>query len=246
MTPDEIVTLRQELSDKSPEQALEWAFSHFDHGKIALATSLAAEDQVLTDMISRIDQHPTMFCLDTGRLFPETYETLERTRVRYGVSIELLSPERTEVEPMVLEHGPNLFFQSRELRKLCCQVRKVNVLGRKLAALDLWITGLRREQAITRVGRSMLEWDESFGLFKLNPLHAWSTDEVWRYIRKHDVPYNPLHDRDYPSIGCAPCTRAVSPGESIRAGRWWWEETEEKECGLHWHDGKPMRAKDVK
>jgi phosphoadenosine phosphosulfate reductase len=243
MTPDQIVTLRHELSGKSAQEALEWAFAHFSREKVALATSFGAEDQVLTDMVARVTEHPIVFTLDTGRLFQETYDTIDRTRERYGITIEVLFPDRAEVEAMVLEHGPNLFFESRELRKLCCQVRKVNVLRRKLAGFDLWITGVRREQAITRVGRSILEWDESFGLLKLNPLYAWSTTEVWSYIQKHGVPYNPLHDRDYPSIGCAPCTRAVSAGEDIRAGRWWWEGPEAKECGLHWQDGKPVRAK---
>jgi len=243
MTIDRIVTLRGELGRRKGQQAIEWVFSRFPADRVGLSTSLGAEDQVLTDMVRRVVERPIVFTLDTGRHFPETYDTLERTRRHYGIAIEALFPEPAEVEPMVREHGPNLFFESPELRKLCCQVRKVSVLRRRLAGLDLWITGLRREQSITRIGRPILEWDDKFGLLKLSPLFDWTTDQVWHYIREYEVPYNPLHDRDYPSIGCAPCTRAVAPGEELRAGRWWWEVAEGKECGLHWQDGKPVRAK---
>lgn len=246
MTPNPIMNLQRELDGKDSMQVLEWAFSRYAHDKVGLATSLGAEDQVLTDMAVQVTSQPIIFTLDTGRLFSEAYDTIDRTRKRYGIAIEVLFPDRSEVEAMVREHGPNLFYESRELRKLCCQVRKVNVLRKRLAGLDLWITGLRREQSATRESRTLLEWDETFGLLKLSPLLDWSTSQVWAYIREHEVPYNLLHDQGYPSIGCAPCTRAVATGEDSRAGRWWWEDAEPKECGLHWQDGKPMRAEDVK
>jgi phosphoadenosine phosphosulfate reductase len=153
----------------------------------------------------------------------------------------VLFPDPRDVEAMVNRHGPNLFLQSVELRKECCRVRKVLPLRRELAALDAWVTGLRREQADTRIGLDRIEWDDANGLYKVNPLADWTTEQVWEYIRAHDVPYSRLHERGYPSIGCAPCTRAVDPGEDLRAGRWWWELPEHKECGLHWKDGKLVR-----
>jgi phosphoadenosine phosphosulfate reductase len=243
MTRDEIDQMKRRLYGMSSEEMLVWAVSLFTPAKVAFATSLGAEDQVLTDLLSRLSRPPLIFTLDTGRLFQETYDTLEGTQQHYGVEIELLFPEHSEVETLVRANGPNLFYRSREKRKLCCRVRKVNSLTRRLRGFELWITGLRREQAITRETMAVLEWDDTFGLLKLNPLLEWSTAEVWSYIREHRVPYHPLHDQGYPSIGCAPCTRAVKDGEDLRAGRWWWEEPEHKECGLHWQEGKPVRAK---
>lgn len=217
----------------SPEEVIRWAVREFGPSQIALATSLGAEDQVLTDMISGIDKSIGVFTLDTGRLPQETYATIERTIERYGVKIELLFPDRKDVEAMVAQHGPNLFYKSVELRKRCCEVRKVIPLKRKLATLKAWITGLRREQSVTRGNVSKVEFDEANGLFKINPLADWSEKDLRAYIKAKGVPNNPLHDQGYPSIGCAPCTRAVKPGEDVRAGRWWWENPEHKECGLH-------------
>ena len=202
-------------------------------GRIALASSFSVEDQVVTDMLQRVAPPVAVFTLDTGRLPQETYDVIEATRQRYGIEIEMLSPDAAEIEDMVRRHGPNLFYQTPELRRLCCQVRKVHPLRRRLAQLDAWICGLRREQATTRGEVRRVEWDEGNSLVKINPLADWTTDQVWDYVRTHAVPYNRLHDRGYPSIGCAPCTRAVAPGESLRAGRWWWESPEHKECGLH-------------
>ncbi|MDO8301847.1 MAG: phosphoadenylyl-sulfate reductase [Sedimentisphaerales bacterium] len=203
--------------------------------KLVFATSLGAEDQVLTELIARYALPIRIFTLDTGRLPQETYETIEQIRQRYNIHIEMLSPEKAEVEKIVNEHGPNLFYKSVELRKLCCTVRKVHVLRRKLRDFDAWICGLRAEQSVTRSQLKIAEWDEANGLIKLCPLANWSTEQVWQYIREHNVPYNKLHDAGYPSIGCAPCTRAIKEGEDLRAGRWWWEQPEHKECGLHWH-----------
>lgn len=210
--------------------------------RVALASSLGAEDQVITDMLARISPAARTFSLDTGRLPQETYDVIDATNKRYGIRIKLLFPDALDVQAMVAEHGPNLFYASPELRKRCCEVRKVRPLRRELATLDAWITGLRREQSPTRHEVRHVEWDAGNGLIKVNPLADWSTEQVWDYIRTHQVPYSALHDRGYPSIGCAPCTRAVEPGEDIRAGRWWWEQPQQKECGLHVVDGKLVRA----
>lgn len=209
--------------------------------RVALASSFSAEDQVVTDLLWRIDPGAAVFTLDTGRLPEETYAVIEATREKYGLRIEMLFPQAADVEPMVADLGPNLFFHSVENRKRCCRVRKVLPLRRKLAALDAWITGLRREQASTREQLRRVEWDEANGLIKVNPLADWSTRQVWDYLRARGVPVSALHDRGYPSIGCAPCTRAVGEGEGLRAGRWWWELPEHKECGLHVVDGKLVR-----
>jgi phosphoadenosine phosphosulfate reductase len=210
-------------------------------GRVAFATSLGAEDQVLTDMLARVAPRVCVFTLDTGRLPQETHDLIDSTRERYGIRIEVLFPDRAEVEALVSEKGANLFYRSIEGRKSCCQVRKVLPLRRKLAGLDAWITGLRREQAVTRQEVRTVEWDSANGLIKLNPLADWTAEQVWEYIRLHDVPYSALHERGYPSIGCGPCTRAVRPGEDARAGRWWWETPEQKECGLHVVDGRLVR-----
>jgi phosphoadenosine phosphosulfate reductase len=222
------------------ERLLAHVVKHFGD-RVALASSLGAEDQVLTDMLCRISPQARIFTLDTGRLPQETYDLIDATRKRYGIQIEVLFPDRTDVEELVSRRGVNLFHASVEDRKACCHARKVIPLRRKLATLDAWITGLRREQSVTRQEIAVVEWDETNGLFKFNPLLDWTTEQVWDYIRRHGVPYNKLHDRGYPSIGCAPCTRAVAPGEDLRAGRWWWEQPEHKECGLHVVDGKTAR-----
>jgi phosphoadenosine phosphosulfate reductase len=232
VTSKDLSHLRQETEGLSPAELLKWAVDRFG-SDAALASSLGAEDQVLTDMAARHAPALAIFTLDTGRLPEETHELLDATRERYGVAIEVLFPSALDIEPLVAERGANFFRRSVEDRKLCCQVRKVLPLKRRLASLKAWITGLRREQAATRTGLERIEWDEANGLLKINQLADWSQEDVWQYIRENDVPYSALHDRGYPSIGCAPCTRAVFPGEDIRAGRWWWEKPEHKECGLH-------------
>jgi phosphoadenosine phosphosulfate reductase len=233
MDKAEVLKSAQGLAAATAQEVISWAVSRFGAANIALATSFGAEDQVLTDMVLRVDKTIPVFTLDTGRLPQETYDVMELTRSRYGIKIEALFPEKAAVEAMLAEHGPNQFYRSVELRKNCCQVRKVVPLKKKLAALSAWICGLRRDQAVTRGSVSKVEWDESNGLFKLNPLADWTEKEVWGFIKLNDLPYNRLHDQGYPSIGCAPCTRAVKPGEDVRAGRWWWENPEHKECGLH-------------
>ena len=204
-----------------------------DFSPAAFSTSLGVEDQVLTDLIARHAPGITLFVLDTGRLPAETYELLARTEMRYKRRIALHFPESTQVEQYVRCNGINGFFESVTQRKACCAVRKGVPLIRALTAKRAWITGMRREQAVTRAALAESEFDAGHGLQKFNPLADWTLDEVWAYAREHAVPYNALHDRGYPSIGCAPCTRAVLPGEDLRAGRWWWESADSKECGLH-------------
>ena len=202
-------------------------------GRITFATSLGAEDQVLLHMIASIDPSTRIITLDTGRLFQEAYDLLEKTRETYRVNIETFFPDATRVEEMVNTKGVNLFYRSVENRKLCCYVRKVEPAARALKGMDAWISGLRRGQSLARIAVMPVEWDEQYGMMKINPLFDWSTEQVWDFIRSHRIPYNTLHDKNYPSIGCAPCTRALLPGEDIRAGRWWWEQAEQRECGLH-------------
>ncbi len=203
------------------------------NGKITLASSLGAEDQVLTHMAVQADRGVKIFTLDTGRMFPESYDLLDRTNRHYGINIEVFFPDHNRVENMVKERGINLFYESIENRKMCCGIRKVEPLGRAFAGLDAWICGLRREQSVTRFDIDIVEWDEANGLIKINPLADWTEKQMWDYIRENNIPYHALHDKGFPSIGCQPCTRAIKPGEDIRAGRWWWEQPEKKECGLH-------------
>lgn len=229
-----IQALQIEMQDDTAEELLAKTGQFFG-GRIALASSFGAEDQVLTDMLCRLSPATVVFTLDTGRLPEETYDLMERTRRRYDIGIEVLFPDHRQVEAMVGEHGCNLFYESIENRKRCCRVRKIEPLRRRLASLEAWFCGLREQQSPTREGLKRIDWDEAFGLVKVCPLADWPTEAVWDYIRRYDVPYNALHDRSYPSIGCAPCTRAVRAGEDIRSGRWWWETPEHKECGLHLH-----------
>ncbi|MEA4985863.1 Thioredoxin-dependent 5'-adenylylsulfate reductase [bioreactor metagenome] len=233
MNPEQtIAQFNQQFAGKSPEFVLTY-FLHAYSGRIALSSSLSIEDQMLTDLIVGIAPATRIFTLDTGRLFPETYSLIERTRMKYPITLEVFFPDAAEVESMVRENGINLFYESAELRKKCCQVRKIQPLKRAFQGLEVWICGLRREQSVTRQDMQLIEWDASNGLIKLNPLIDYTEAQVWEYIKKNQVPYNKLHDRGFPSIGCQPCTRAVEPGEDVRAGRWWWENPEQKECGLH-------------
>jgi thioredoxin-dependent adenylylsulfate APS reductase len=234
LSPEDVRRLNAEFAERPAEALLQWALERF-HPRIALASSFGAEDVVLIDMLWRLQPQARVFTLDTWRLPTETYDVMDRVRERYGIAVEIYTPDPDEVAEMVRAHGYNLMYRSVELRKLCCHVRKVRPLARALAGLDAWITGLRREQAVTRAHVAKIEWDAAHGgRVKLNPLADWSWEQVWAYIRRHDVPYNVLHDRGYPSIGCAPCTRAVQPGEDPRAGRWWWERNPAlQECGLH-------------
>ncbi|WP_253207305.1 phosphoadenylyl-sulfate reductase [Verticiella alkaliphila] len=203
------------------------------HPDLAFASSLAAEDMVLTHAIAQSGATVHVFTLDTGRLPDETLAMIPRVRERYGLALDVVHPDADAVEAHVQAHGAFAFYESLALRKACCGIRKVEPLRRALAGRSAWMTGQRREQAVSRTELALEEHDETFGLYKFNPLAEWSEADVWRAIREFDIPYNPLHDKGYPSIGCDPCTRAVRPGEDPRAGRWWWESSDSKECGLH-------------
>jgi len=204
-----------------------------DFAPVTFANSLGAEDMVLTDIIERFQLDIDMFSLDTGRLPQETYDLMQIVRNKYKKPLRILFPNVKQVESYVAEHGVNGFYESIELRKACCHMRKVEPLRRALQGKRAWVTGIRREQAATRTGLKVSAYDIDNRMQKVNPLLEWSNAEVWQYLKHFDVPYNALHDKFYPSIGCAPCTRAVTPGEDIRSGRWWWEAPETKECGLH-------------
>ncbi len=214
-------------------ELLEWALERF-HPRMAISAAGGADGMAIVDMAWRINPEVRVFTLDTGRLPPETYSLFERVRERYGIDVEFEFPAREQVERLVSQHGPNLMYRSVDLRLACCEVRKVEPLKRKLATLDAWVAGLRRDQWRTRRNIAKVELDRDHGgIVKLNPVADWSNDDVWAYIRKHDVPYHELFDHGYTSIGCAPCTRPVQPGEPERAGRWWWEQDTDKECGIH-------------
>ncbi len=216
-----------------------------DFSPAVFASSLAAEDMVLTDMILRAGLPIAIFSLETGRLHKETLDVLDKVRAQYGHEIKLYKPRQELVEDYVGKNGLNAFYDSVEMRKACCHVRKVEPLGRALAGNKAWVTGQRRSQSTTRAELAVQEDDAAHGMQKFNPLADWSEENVWEYIRTNTVPYNVLHDRNYPSIGCEPCTRAIQPGEDVRAGRWWWESADSKECGLHLVDGKLIRIKSV-
>lgn len=230
-----IEDIAESIEEKSAEEVLRWALAQYQP-RIALASSFGAEDVVIIDMLRKINKDAKIFTLDTGRLNQETYDVMDKIREKYGIRIEVYFPDQKEIEEMVREYGINLFYKSVEYRKLCCEIRKVKPLNRALTNLDAWITGLRREQTDTRSNVKKVEIDNAHnGIVKINPLADWRWEEVWDYIKKNDVPYNKLHDKGYPSIGCEPCTRAIKEGESFRAGRWWWEDNSHKECGLHFN-----------
>ena len=214
------------------------------HAPATFASSFGAEDMVILDLIHRLGLGIEIFTLDTGRLHPETLELIARSQKVYRLPVRVLSPDAAELEPFVTQHGVNAFYDSVELRKRCCAIRKLGPLKRALQGTALWITGLRREQSVTRTDVEVLAFDQANGLMKLNPLAEWTEADVWAYVHRYDVPTNALHQRGYPSIGCAPCTRAIQPGEDARAGRWWWEQPATKECGLHVdEDGRLVRSK---
>lgn len=230
---DKIAQLNVKFSSATAEEVLAYFLSTYK-GRIALSSSLSYEDQVLTRMIVSTDKEACrIFTLDTGRLFPETYQLIDATSMTYGVPVEVFFPDYREVQRMVREEGINLFYNSIESRRRCCQIRKLEPLMRAFQGLDVWVCGLRRQQSLTRKDMQVVEWDDMHQLIKVNPLIAWTEQQVKDYIHKYHVPYNKLHDQGYPSIGCEPCTRAVKPGEDIRSGRWWWESPEHRECGLH-------------
>ncbi len=227
-----------EINRDSPEAVLQWAFATFP--RLVIVASFQAESSVLIDMAFQIRADVNVLTLDTGRLPQQTYDMIDRVRDRYGIEVQVVSPDSADLEGMVGRHGVNLFYKSPENRRLCCDVRKSRPLARALQVYDAWVTGVRRKQAATRAETSVVAPDpEHAGLTKIAPLAGWTKEQVWAYIHDHDLPYHSLYDLGYTSIGCAPCTRATTSGEDERAGRWWWEsENEVKECGLHWNTEK--------
>jgi len=218
---------------KTTTEALQWVSDNL-HPRVAKASSFGAEDAVIIDIMHKINPKFRFFTLDTGRLPQETYDIMDIVRKKYNITIEVLFPDTTEVENMVKEKGVNLFYESVENRKLCCEIRKVHPINKMLSTLDGWITGIRRDQTEVRKDVNIFQIDHNHrGILKINPIIDWTWDQIQDYIKKNNLPYNNLLDRGYPSIGCEPCTRAIKPGEDLRAGRWWWEQGEHKECGLH-------------
>jgi phosphoadenosine phosphosulfate reductase len=228
--------LNSALASLDAAERLKYICSQFGSG-VVFSTSLGQEDQVITHFIARQHLPVSVFTLDTGRLFQETYDLLDRTIARYKVHVNIFFPDASRVEAMVNEKGPNSFYESVENRKECCFIRKVEPLNRALKGASVWITGLRAEQSENRHNLAYAEWDGTHQLIKINPLLDWTLDQLLVFIEKENIPYNKLHDKGFPSIGCAPCTRAIEPGEDIRAGRWWWESSK-KECGLHQETAK--------
>jgi thioredoxin-dependent adenylylsulfate APS reductase len=229
----EVESLAGKFETQTAEAVLAWALERF-HPRIALSNSLQTEDMVVLDIAWRIAPKVRVFTLDTGRLHQETYDMMDRVRDRYGIALDVLFPDSAEVEAMVRTKGLNLFYESVENRHACCGVRKVNPLRKQLAGLDAWVTGLRRDQWATRANIPKVELDAANGgILKLNPIADWSQDQLDEYVRRHDVPQHALYSKGFTSIGCLPCTRQTKPGENPRAGRWWWEQDLQKECGLH-------------
>lgn len=232
MDENEVLILRNKIEHLTVDAALKEVIAWYPL-QVCFASSLSAEDQAILHIIATQNLPIRVITLDTGRLFEETYGLLEKSRLRYKINIEVIFPDYKEVEKLVNEKGINLFYYSVENRRMCCGVRKVEPLKRALDGMKIWITGLRRQQSQTREHAQLLEWDELNGLLKFNPLITWTDEQLWNFIHSHQIPYNPLHDKGYPSIGCEPCTRAIQPGEDVRAGRWWWESQEGRECGIH-------------
>ncbi len=230
-TQEQVDELNTKIS--TTEDVLKWTYENL-HPKVAKASSFGAEDAVIMDIMLKISHNFRFFTLDTGRLPQETYDIMDVVRKKYGITIEVLFPDTEEVEEMVREKGLNLFYDSVDNRKLCCEIRKVHPINRILSTMDGWITGLRRDQTEIRSNARIFQIDHAHGgILKINPIIDWTWEQVQEYIKKNDIPYNSLLDKGYPSIGCEPCTRPIKPGEDMRAGRWWWEQGEHKECGLH-------------
>lgn len=227
----DLLEINNQLNKLTAAERLKWMSQQFPEGMV-FSTSLGQEDQVITHMIARQSLPVKIFTLDTGRLFQETYDLLDKTIARFKVQIHAFYPATEKVEQLITEKGPNSFYESVENRKECCFIRKVEPLNRALAGAKVWVTGLRADQSENRANLPFAEWDAAHQLIKIHPLLDWTYDQMLAFIKQENVPYNSLHDKGFPSIGCAPCTRAIEPGEDIRAGRWWWEASK-KECGLH-------------
>lgn len=231
---DLINGLQNEIAGKEIGKQLQYLAERYP-GEIVFSTSFGLEDQAITHFLAVNGLPVKIFTLDTGRLFAETYSTWSKTVEKYNLTISAYYPDAFSLQEFITEKGPNSFYESVDNRKQCCHIRKVEPLQRALKGNKIWITGIRAEQSNNRLDMPMVEWDEGNGIIKFHPLLNWSWGQVKQYVSKNDVPYNPLHDKGFVSIGCAPCTRAIKPGEDFRAGRWWWEDNTKKECGLHIH-----------
>lgn len=240
---ENIENLQADFAGTTAEEIMAFAAENLESP--VFASSLGQEDQVIADLIAKGGFNIPVFTLDTGRLFPETYDLIAATEEKLGLKIQIAFPDAAEVEQMVAEEGINLFRKNIAARKRCCGVRKIQPLKRFLGTSDGWICGLRRDQSPTRTEMQAIEWDSGNGIPKFNPLFDWTLDDVQRYLKENDVPCNPLHDQGFASIGCACCTRAIEPGEEIRAGRWWWEHPEQKECGLHFNPDGTLAKKET-
>lgn len=229
---EKIKTIQQLIANKSADEVL-ISIATLNSEKIVFSTSLGYEDQVITHLVFSNNLPVDVFTLDTGRLFPETYSVLSSTLNKYKKQIKVYYPNTTAVEDLVTKKGPFSFYDSVENRKECCFIRKVEPLKRALNGYTVWITGIRADQSGNRMDMPMVEWDEANKIIKVHPLLNWTLEQVKSYIAQHNIPYNPLHDKGFVSIGCQPCTRAIKAGDDFRAGRWWWEDTSKKECGLH-------------
>jgi len=233
--------VRRELDGQPALDIVRWCYENFEPGHIALSTSFGAEGMVLLDMIMQVCQSPRVFTIDTGRMFQETYDVWQKVIEKYNIPIEVCYPDAGDINAMVKEQGPNLFYKSVENRKRCCYVRKVAPLRPALRDTHVWLTALRRGQSESRSEIPVIDFVPDYGLYKVCPLYQWSEETVWEYIRNNGVPFNELYNRGFRTIGCRPCSRAIGPHEDTRAGRWWWEKETAKECGIHVHGGKVQR-----
>ena len=229
---DKVNELNKKFENESIENILHY-FENETSDKLSFSSSYGAEDQALLDMLMNINSNINVFTLDTGRLHNETYQVIDASNLKYSTKVDVYFPNNTKVEELYKIQGINGIYESIEKRKACCYIRKIEPLKRALTNVDIWITGLRSSQSVTREAMKLFEYDSSFDIIKFNPLINFTSEEIWDYIKRNNVPYNKLHDKGFPSIGCAPCTREVKEGDDIRSGRWWWENPEHKECGLH-------------
>ncbi len=227
-----IASLKKELAALDARQIIQFISDRYGD-KAVFSTSFGIEDQVITHMLAEAGTKASIFTLETGRLFPETYYVWNRTLEKYGLPIKAYYPDTAAVERLVTEKGPSSFYESVENRKECCYIRKIEPLKRAIQGYEIWITGIRAEQSANREDMDFVEWDAANQIIKVHPLFHWTLSDVEDFLKQHHVPYNPLHDKGFPSIGCQPCTRAIQPGDDFRAGRWWWEDKSKKECGLH-------------
>ncbi len=241
--PIDLPTLNARFETASATEILQWTFQRFPAERVVFSTSFGAEGMALMHILVSMGHMPRIFTIDTGRNFQETYEVWNEAVQRWGVTIESYSPDPEDLSKLLDGKGPNLFYESVENRKRCCHVRKVRPLLRALKGSDVWMAALRRDQGESRREIPIIDWNETHQLYKVCPLANWLEENVWTYIRSNDVPYNQLYDRGFMTIGCAPCTRPVRPGEGLRSGRWWWEKEEAKECGIHIEDGKVVRKR---